>query len=69
MMIHFSAKGNDIYPWDNIHESCTNPPKDIWRVTFADIHAVICIWISDLGLVCTLQITTVMTTKERDSEA
>lgn len=42
-MVHFSAKSNDINPGDDVHESCTNPPENVWRVTAACFHAIICI--------------------------
>ena len=56
MMVHLSANGNDIYPGNDIHESCGNPPEYVWRITAARFNAIICVWISDLCLCCSLQL-------------
>ncbi len=50
MVIYFSSKRNDIYPWDDVHEGCSNPPENVWRISSTLLWAVICIRISDLGL-------------------
>lgn len=52
LMVHFSAKSYDINPGDDVHESCTNPPEDVGRVTATCFHAIIGIC---FGLHCALQ--------------